>query len=140
MQIAGERKIIFKLHPNENFERAIAEIKSVAGPEALIYTDGNADHMVANCDELITQYSTLVYVGIGLGKKVHSYFNLHDLYDLMPWQNGGTSAKRIAKICKEFIAFDGSGEEYLHHHDRIHKLINYANQNLHIPTFLKKTS
>lgn len=69
--------------------------------------------MVANCQELITQYSTLVYVGIGLGKKVHSYFDLNELYRLMPDQNGGTSARNIAAICKGYMEFEGCGKEYL---------------------------
>jgi hypothetical protein len=113
MEIAGDRKIIFKLHPNEKAERALSEIKQVAGEDALIYTSGNADHMVANCEELITQFSTLVYVGIGLGKKVHSYFDLDELRRLMPVQNGGTSAKNISEICRGYIEFQGTGIQYL---------------------------
>jgi hypothetical protein len=110
--VAG-RPVIFKLHPNEIRERAINEIKSVFGEDAVVYTDGNSNHMIANCQELITQFSTLVYVGIVLGKKVHSYFDLNQLYRLVPEQNGATSAKKIAEICQGYIEFKGSGKEFL---------------------------
>jgi hypothetical protein len=69
VDIANGRPLVFKLHPNEIFERAIAEIKENTPEGTFIYTNGNVNHMIANCDELITQYSTLVYVGIALGKK-----------------------------------------------------------------------
>lgn len=111
--IVGGRPVIFKLHPNEIRDRAIGEIKQVFGEDSLIYTDGNSNHMIANCQELITQYSTLVYVGIILGKKVHSYFDLNDLYRLVPKQNGGTSAQKIADICRGYMEFKGTGAQYL---------------------------
>jgi hypothetical protein len=69
----------------------------------LIYRTGNTNHMIANCAELITQYSTVVYVGLALGKKVHSYFKLSELMRLAPLQNGGNSALTIANICKGFL-------------------------------------
>lgn len=69
--------------------------------------------MIANCQELITQFSTLVYVGIVLGKKVHSYFDLNELYRLVPEQNGATSAKKIADICHGFMEFKGTGKDFL---------------------------
>lgn len=101
--IAKGREIIFRLHPNENAARASEEIKQVFGTEVLIYNSGNTEHMIANCDELITQYSSTVYVGIGLGKKVHSYMELSELYHRMPIQNNGCSAHNIARLCKELI-------------------------------------
>ena len=108
---------------HEKRDRAIAEIKEVAGEDAMIYTDGCAEHMVANCDELITQFSTLVYVGMGLGKKVHSYFDLRDLYRLMPEQNGGTSARKIADICRGYMEFEGTGDQYLRQHKEVNRLV-----------------
>ncbi len=54
--------------------------------------------MIANCDTLITKYSSVVYIGIALGKEVHSYFNLSDLVKMTPIQNNGTSAERIARV------------------------------------------
>ena len=111
--IVGDRPVIFKLHPNELKDRAFAEIRQVFGDDAVIYTDGDSNHMVANCQELITQFSTLVYVGIVLGKKVHSYFDLNDLYRLVPQQNGGTSARKIAEICQGYMEFNGTGKDFL---------------------------
>ncbi len=113
VRIAAGRQLIFKLHPNEKKDRAIAEIQKFAPADVIIYTDGNTSHMVANCDELITQFSTVVYIGIGLGKKVHSYFDVEKLRKLAPLQNGGTSASTIAEICRNYIEFKGSREDFL---------------------------
>jgi len=111
--IANGRQLIFKLHPNEIVKRAVKEIKDNTPDGTIIYTNGNVNHMIANCDELITQYSTLVYVGIVLGKKVHSYFDVEQLKRLVPAQNDGTSAKNIASICREYIEFTGTKENFL---------------------------
>jgi hypothetical protein len=100
--IAGDRQLLFKLHPNENVQRATHEIRTHA-PRALIFSEGSAEEMVANCRILITQWSSLAFVGIALGKEVLSYFPREKLEDLLPWQNGGTSAARIAKICRKVI-------------------------------------
>lgn len=102
LKIANGRRLVFKLHPNENFERAIKEINTYA-PNAIVFTDGNINHMIANCDVLITKYSTVVYIGIVLGKEVHSYFNLDSLYKLAPIQNQGTSAELIAAKSLEYF-------------------------------------
>jgi hypothetical protein len=102
VEIANGREMIFKLHPNENFKRAIREIRQVVG-DAPIYTDGNIDHMIANCDALICQYSTVVFTGIVLGKEVHSYFDLDMLRRLTPMQNGGVSGRNIAQVCRHIL-------------------------------------
>ncbi|HVS94683.1 MAG TPA: hypothetical protein VHE59_21740 [Mucilaginibacter sp.] len=111
--IANGRQLLFKLHPNEKFDRAEAEIREYAPQGTLIYQSGNTNHMVANCSELITQYSTVVYIGISLGKKVHSYFDLEELKRLTPIQNNGTSAINIAQVCRDFIEFAGPKEHFL---------------------------
>lgn len=103
--IAGKRPVLCKLHPNENIERSTAEIKRVI-PDALVFSDGNAHHMVANCDVLVTQYSSLAFIGLALGKEVHSHFDLELLKRLLPIQNSGTSAKNIAEVCRTHL--DGS--------------------------------
>jgi len=103
VKIADGRKLLFKLHPNEKFKRAEAEIRKYAPEGTLVYQSGNTNHMIANCTELITQYSTVVYVGMVLGKKVHSYFNKQQLEALEPLQNDGTSAAKIADVCRNFI-------------------------------------
>ncbi len=59
--------------------------------------------MIANCDILITPYSSVVYIGIVLGKKVYSAFELSELMSMVPIQNGGKSAKNIADICLSLL-------------------------------------
>jgi hypothetical protein len=68
--------------------------------------------MIANCDVLVTQYSSVVFVGLALGKECHSYFDLGDLRELLPIQNGGTSAAAIARVCEE-VAGDAFERERL---------------------------
>lgn len=116
VQIAGGRQLIFKLHPNEDRDRAMAEIRRGTPGSTLIYTDGNTAHMIANCEELITQYSTVVYIGIALGKKVHSYFDMEQLKRLAPVQNNGTSAATIADVCAQYIEHKGSIASFLQHY------------------------
>jgi len=113
VKIAAGRPLIFKLHPNENRERATAEIARFASMDSLVFTEGNTGHMIANCQELITQYSTVVYTGIALGKKVHSYFDVDELERLAPLQNSGTSAQKIAELCRDYIEFPGTRAQFL---------------------------
>lgn len=101
--LADGRQLIFKLHPNENHARAIEEIREEA-PEALVFTDGNIEHMIANCDVLITRFSTVVYIGLALGKEVYSDFDMEELRRQTPIQNGGTSAQKIADVCRGVLA------------------------------------
>ena len=113
VKTAAGRQLLFKLHPNEKFERAEAEIKKNAPAGTMIFRGGSTNHMIANCSELITQYSTVVYTGLALGKKVHSYFDVEELKKLAPVQNGGTSAKNIANICRAYIEFEGNRDAFL---------------------------
>jgi len=113
VEIANGRQMLFKLHPNEKSDRAEAEIREYAPAGTLIYQKGNTDQMIANCSELITQYSTVVYTGLALGKKVHSYFDVNELKRLAPIQNNGTSAKNIANICRAYIEFNGNRKDFL---------------------------
>jgi hypothetical protein len=101
-EIAGPRPIIFKLHPNENAGRSTREIKDCV-PGALVFSTGNTNHMIANCHTLVTQFSSVVYLGLALGKKVYSYFDLNQLQELVPVQNGGVSAENIARVCREYL-------------------------------------
>lgn len=111
-KIADGRQLLFKLHPNEKVERAEAEIRKHAPAGTLIFSCGNTNHMIANCAELITQYSTVVYTGIALGKKVHSYFDIEELKRLAPVQNGGVSSKNIAQLCRAYVNFNGKKEDF----------------------------
>jgi len=101
-EIANGRLLIFKLHPNEAFERSAAEIEKYA-PGSLVFQKGNTNHMIANCDVLITQFSSVVYVGMALGKQVFSYFDMDELRELLPLQNGGASASNIAGVARELL-------------------------------------
>lgn len=93
------KQMIFKLHPNESLPRAAKEISRYA-PGSLVLNSGNTNHMIANCDILVTSFSSVVYVGLALGKKVYSAFELDTLKKLVPIQNGGQSAKNIADISR----------------------------------------
>jgi len=99
---AQNKPVIFKIHPNEKVHRAEREIRAII-PEAIIFREGNTSHMVANCDVLITQVSSVVYWGMALGKEVHSYFDLDTLKKLQPIQNNGTSASHIADVCRNLV-------------------------------------
>jgi hypothetical protein len=99
--LAAGRPILFKLHPNENWERATREIKTHA-PGSLIFTSGNTDHMIANCSGFLTHYSSTVYVALALGKEVHCDLNVAELMRLLPLQNR-SAAKNIARVCLEVL-------------------------------------
>jgi spore coat polysaccharide biosynthesis predicted glycosyltransferase SpsG len=113
VEIAHGRQLIFKLHPNENVERATREINKYA-PGALIYSSGNINYMIANCTALITQFSSTVYVGIFFGKEVYSYYDINELKKMLPIQNNGTSAQNIAKVGKHLIDFPKAKLEEIH--------------------------
>jgi hypothetical protein len=100
LQVANGKQLIFKLHPNEKFTKATKEINCWA-PEALVFHTGSAEQMIANCDALITRFSSTVYVGIALGKEVYSDYPLDVLKRLTPIQNGGSSANNIAEIVRD---------------------------------------
>jgi hypothetical protein len=101
-KIAGGKQLIFKLHPNEKFERAINEINTFA-PGSLVFIDGNTEHMIANCDILFTRFSSVVYVGLALGKKVYSEFDIEELKKLLPIQNNGLSAYNISEVGRKLL-------------------------------------
>lgn len=101
VSIARGRQLIFKLHPNEKAGRATREIARHA-PGALVYSSGNAEEMVANCDVLVTEYSSTAYVGLALGKEVHSNFDVAELRDLLPIQNRA-AARNIADVCRSLL-------------------------------------
>jgi hypothetical protein len=102
LKVAAGRPLIFKLHPNENVARSTREIHELA-PHALVLAEGNTGEMIANCDVLITQYSSVAFIGLALGKEVHSYHDVADLRRLLPTQNGGTSHRHIAAVCRRLL-------------------------------------
>ncbi|MBL8006051.1 MAG: hypothetical protein JNJ56_00845 [Ignavibacteria bacterium] len=103
VKLSEGKQMIFKLHPNENVPRAEREIRKYAPEGSLVFSYGNTNEMIANCDILITMYSTVVYVGLALGKKVYSAFDLEELKRLLPDQNGGESARNIARVCQSLM-------------------------------------
>ncbi|MCW8816967.1 MAG: hypothetical protein OQK52_03710 [Ignavibacteriaceae bacterium] len=102
VEIASGKQIIFKLHPNENYDRAVKEI-NIYAPGSIVFQKENIDPMIANCDVLITRFSSVVYVGLALGKEVYSDFDLEELKKLLPLQNGGVSASNIANIARKIL-------------------------------------
>jgi hypothetical protein len=101
VRIADGRPLIFKLHPNERIRRATREIERYA-PQAQIYATGSAEEMIANCVVLITRFSSTAFVGLALGKEVHSDFDIEDLRQKMPIQTGA-AAQAIAAVCRELM-------------------------------------
>ncbi len=101
VQIAGGRQLIFKLHPIENVERATREIRAHA-PGAMVFSTGSAEEMIANCDVLITRFSSTAFVGVALGKETYSDFDMDELRRLMPLQND-SAALNIANVCRRVL-------------------------------------
>lgn len=124
VDIAYGRKLIFKLHPNENITRATKEINTYA-PGSLIFHCENIGPMIANCDILITRFSTVVYIGLALGKEVFSDFDIDELKKLLPLQNGGKSAFSIAHVARRLLAEPDKSNFYFMDKELIpkHKLI-----------------
>jgi hypothetical protein len=102
VKIAGGRKLIFKLHPNENVKKRTAEINKYA-PDALVYHAMSIDPLITNCDVLITRFSSTVFPALALGKEVYCDVDIEVIKKLIPNQNNGTSAKNIAEVAKELL-------------------------------------
>lgn len=100
-ELAQGRQIIVKLHPNERFDRATTEIKEQL-PGALVYTKGKAEDMIANCEVLVTEWSSTALVGLALGKEVHSLFDVSELRKLVPLQTPHAAAN-IAGVCRGLV-------------------------------------
>src|SRR5262249_10950393 len=109
VEIAAGRQLIFKLHPNENVERATREILDIA-PTALVFADGNAEEMVANCEVLITEHSSLTFCGLTLGKEVHTNLPLEQVEALLPVQNR-RAALEIAEVIRGVLRAQGRAPE-----------------------------
>lgn len=59
--------------------------------------------MIANCSMMVTLSSSVVFPAVAMGKPVVSNLDMREIRSLLPIQNGGTSAERIASICKELM-------------------------------------
>ncbi len=102
VEIANGRPLIFKLHPLENTRRAIREINRYA-PGAKVYWRGDVNSMMFNAQTVITQWSSCTFTAMALGKEVFSDLDPRELKQLMPIQNGGTSAVKIAQVCLQVL-------------------------------------
>jgi hypothetical protein len=102
VRIADGRPLIFKFHPNEDLGRAEREVRLHA-PGALAFRSGSAEEMIANCDVLVTRYSSTVFVGLALGKETYSDYPMDELRRLMPVQNH-CAARNIADVCRRVLA------------------------------------
>ena len=101
LEMAQGGQLIFKLHPNENAERAIREIKQYA-PESIVFSEGKTEEMIANSRMLIAQFSSTIFVGSALNKVVHCGLPPEVLKSLTPLQNKSAS-KNIANVCRQVI-------------------------------------
>jgi hypothetical protein len=101
IEIADGCQLIFKLHPNENAERAIREIEQYA-PGSLVFSEGKTEEMIANSRMLIAQFSSTIFVGSALNKVVHCGLPPAVLKSLTPLQNK-SAAKNIAEVCRKVI-------------------------------------
>jgi len=102
LDVAGPRRLIFKLHPNEDIVRAKREIARHA-PGALVFAEGNTNHMIANAEAVVTKYSSVALLAAAMGKEIHSDLDPAWLEQVKPLQTGGASAARIASICEEYL-------------------------------------
>jgi hypothetical protein len=105
LRLAAGRPLVFKLHPNERVERARREILTQV-PDARVFADGPTEAMIANADALITNFSSVVFVGIALGKEVYSSHPMAELVRLLPEQNR-SAAQRIARVCRDLLQEKG---------------------------------
>lgn len=101
VEIAAGRPLVFKLHPNERVDRAVAEIRRWA-PGARVISRGYGEELAASCAALVTEWSTLAFVGLALGIESHSRRDLDELRRLMPDQHG-RGAANIAAVCRELL-------------------------------------
>jgi hypothetical protein len=101
VRIANGRALLFKLHPNERAGRAKREIERYA-PDARVFVTGPTEEMIANCSVLFTRFSSTAYVGLALGKEVHSDFDIEELRQKLPIQTGA-AAEAIAAVCRQLL-------------------------------------
>ena len=110
VELAAGRPLVFKFHPNERMKRAVAEVERWA-PGARCLTDGSGEELAANCDVLVTEWSTLAFVGLALGKETHSYRDLGEMRRLLPLQHGRAAAN-IARVCRAVLGLAPSETRY----------------------------
>jgi hypothetical protein len=73
----------------------------------MVFATGSAEEMIANCDALITRFSSTTFVGVALGKDTYSDFDMDTLRRLMPLQND-SAALNIANVCRRVLEERGN--------------------------------
>ncbi|HUP34074.1 MAG TPA: hypothetical protein VNC82_01375 [Candidatus Limnocylindria bacterium] len=68
----------------------------------MVFTPGSAEEMIANCDVLVTRFSSTAFVGLALGTETYSDFDVDELRRLMPVQNG-SAAFRIGHVRRRLL-------------------------------------
>ncbi|NTU58204.1 MAG: hypothetical protein HGB00_04705 [Chlorobiaceae bacterium] len=101
LEMANGRQLLFKLHPNENVERATREINLYA-PGSLVFSEGKTEEMIANSRMMIAQFSSTIFVGSALNKPVYCGLEPDHLKALTPLQNK-SAARKIADVCRQVI-------------------------------------
>jgi len=101
VEIAAGRPLVFKFHPNERMKRAVEEVRQWA-PSARCITEGFGEVLAANCEVLITEWSTLAFVGVACGIETYSYRDLDEVKRLLPLQHG-RAAQNIADVCRDVM-------------------------------------
>ena len=64
----------------------------------MVFSTGSAEEMIANCDVLITRFSSTAFVGLALGKETHSDFDMDELRRLMPVQNNSAASQHRERL------------------------------------------
>jgi len=108
LEIAAGRPLVFKLHPNERMRRAAREIERLA-PGSMCLVEGSGEELAANCAALVTEWSTLAFVGLAFGTPTYSYRDLDAMRALMPLQHG-RGAHNIANTCRDLLGLPPAPE------------------------------
>ena len=101
VEIANDRKVIVILPLDESFYRLKQGIQKYA-PDALVYLEGNIEELIANCEILITNRLSEIYVALAFGKAVYANVDLDLLKKMIPLQHG-QAARNIANVCRTIL-------------------------------------
>ena len=96
VELAGGRRAHLQAAPERERRARHPRDPPARAGRARCSRPGSAEEMIANCDVLITRFSSTAFVGLALGKETYSDFDLDELRRLMPVQNGA-AAPRIAQ-------------------------------------------
>src|SRR5262249_21298255 len=110
VELAAGRPLVFKFHPNERMQRAVAEVERWA-PGSRCLTDGSGEELAAHCDVLVTEWSTPPLVGRALGKEPHTCRDRDEIPRPLPLQHGRAAAN-IARVCRAVLGLAPSETRY----------------------------